>query len=60
MWAFVGPYKFRIFGKETKRGHRGALSSPKDFVLREMKSSLNHFSDSQDRFMVQEKSILNV
>jgi hypothetical protein len=59
MWACMGPYNFKMISKETKRSPRGALSSPKDFLLREMKCPFNHLSDSQDRSMVREKSILN-
>jgi hypothetical protein len=40
---------------------RGALEGlcPLLNILREMKSSRNHFSDSQDHSMVPEKSILD-
>jgi hypothetical protein len=30
----MGPYKFKMFEKETKRGPRGIFSSPKDFVFK--------------------------
>ena len=42
---------------------KGPLSSPKGFaifVLREMRSSSQSFSGSQDRLMAQEKSILKI
>jgi hypothetical protein len=32
MWECMGPYKFKMFEKETKRSPRGDFSSPKYLV----------------------------
>jgi hypothetical protein len=57
MWACMGPYKFKMFSKETKRSPRGICPLLK--ILREMKCPLNPFFDYEYHSMVREKSILN-
>jgi hypothetical protein len=61
MWACIGPFTRMCLRKMKLRGvSKEPLSSPKSLFEREVRSISQSFSDSQDRTMAQEKSILRI